>query len=54
MSDNLRRYCAIQHALRQQRPTEPKGNVARIFLDVKPAKHSEEVLAALGDLSKKH
>ena len=29
MSDNLRRYCAIQTALRQLRPTEPKGNTAR-------------------------
>ena len=29
MSDNLRRYFAIQKALRQLRPTQPKGNVAR-------------------------
>lgn len=29
MSDNLRRYFAIQMALKQLRPTEPKGNVAR-------------------------
>lgn len=29
MRDNLRRYCAIQNALKQLRPTEPKGNVAR-------------------------
>src|SRR5436190_3759593 len=29
MSDNLRRYCAIQTALRQLRPTEPKGHTAR-------------------------
>jgi thioredoxin-dependent peroxiredoxin len=32
---------------------DPKGKVARVFLDVKPAKHSEEVLAALGELGKK-
>jgi hypothetical protein len=29
MSDNLTRYFAIQKALKQLRPTEPKGNVAR-------------------------
>lgn len=29
MSDNLRRYCAIQTALKQLRPTQPKGHVAR-------------------------
>ena len=29
MSDNLRRYFAIQKALKQRRPTQPKGNVAR-------------------------
>lgn len=29
MTDNLRRYCAIQKALKSLRPTEPKGNVAR-------------------------
>jgi hypothetical protein len=29
MSDNLRRYFAIQAALKSLRPTEPKGNVAR-------------------------
>src|SRR5437868_14642756 len=29
MSDNLRRYFAIQKALKSLRPTEPKGNVAR-------------------------
>jgi peroxiredoxin Q/BCP len=31
---------------------DPQGKVARIFLDVKPANHSEEVLAALADLRK--
>ena len=29
MSDNLRRYFAIQKALKSLRPTEPKGNLAR-------------------------
>ena len=29
MTDNLRRYCAIQKALKSLRSTEPKGNVAR-------------------------
>jgi peroxiredoxin Q/BCP len=31
---------------------DPDGRVARVFLDVKPAGHSEEVLAALGSLQK--
>jgi peroxiredoxin Q/BCP len=31
---------------------DPEGKVARIFLDVKPAAHSEEVLAALDQLRK--
>ena len=29
MSDNLKRYCAIQSALKQWYPTEPTGNLAR-------------------------
>ena len=29
MSDNLKRYCAIQRALKQLYPTEPTGNLAR-------------------------
>ena len=29
MTDNLRRYFAIQKALKSLRPTEPKGNIAR-------------------------
>ncbi len=32
---------------------DPKGNVARVFVDVMPPKHSEEVLAALMVLRKK-
>jgi peroxiredoxin Q/BCP len=32
---------------------DPQGNIARIILDVKPAKHSEEVLAALNGMQKK-
>jgi peroxiredoxin Q/BCP len=32
---------------------DPKGNVAQVFLKVKPPAHSEEVLAALGELQKK-
>lgn len=31
---------------------DPKGNVAKTFLGVKPAEHSEEVLAALSTLQK--
>ena len=32
---------------------DPKGNVAKVFLKVKPMPHSEEVLAALAELQKK-
>jgi thioredoxin-dependent peroxiredoxin len=31
---------------------DPKGNVAKVFLKVKPVPHSEEVLAALAELQK--
>ena len=31
---------------------DPKGKLAKTFLQVKPAKHSEEVLAALAELEK--
>lgn len=32
---------------------DPKGNVAKVFIGVKPPQHSEEVLAALAELQKK-
>ena len=32
---------------------DPKGNIAQVFLKVKPMPHSEEVLAALAELQKK-
>lgn len=32
---------------------DPKGNIARVFPSVKPAGHSEEVLAALDELQKR-
>ncbi len=32
---------------------DPKGNVAKVFMGVKPMPHSDEVLAALADLQKK-
>ena len=32
---------------------DPKGNIAKVFLKVKPPTHSEEVLAALSELQKK-
>lgn len=31
---------------------DPKGNIAKVFMKVNPAKHSEEVLTALAELSK--
>lgn len=32
---------------------DPKGKIARVFTGVKPSGHSDEVLAALGELQKK-
>jgi peroxiredoxin Q/BCP len=32
---------------------DPKGNIAKVFLKVKPMPHSEEVLAALAELQEK-
>ena len=32
---------------------DPKGNIAKVFLKVKPMPHSEEVLASLAELQKK-
>ena len=32
---------------------DPKGNIAQVFLKVKPPAHSDEVLAALAELQKK-
>jgi peroxiredoxin Q/BCP len=32
---------------------DPKGNIAKVFMGVKPPAHSEEVLAALAELQKK-
>ncbi|HSS19647.1 MAG TPA: peroxiredoxin [Pyrinomonadaceae bacterium] len=32
---------------------DPKGNIAKVFVKVSPAAHSEEVLAALAELQKK-
>ena len=32
---------------------DPKGKIAKVFTGVQPAKHSEEVLAALAELQKK-
>jgi thioredoxin-dependent peroxiredoxin len=32
---------------------DPNGNVARVFMKVKPMEHSDEVLAALAELQKK-
>ena len=32
---------------------DPKGNIAKVFVKVSPAGHSDEVLAALAELKKK-
>jgi peroxiredoxin Q/BCP len=50
---SLKSYLGKKLSARNTFLIDPEGKVARVYLDVKPAKHSEEVLAALGTLSKK-
>jgi thioredoxin-dependent peroxiredoxin len=42
-----------QYATRNTFLIDPKGKIARVFPDVKPQQHSDEVLAALDELEKK-
>lgn len=49
---SLKSWVGIKLSARNTFIIDPKGNVAKIFVGVKPAKHSEEVLAALAELTK--
>ena len=49
---SLKSLVGIKLSARNTFIIDPKGNVAKIFIGVKPAKHSEEVLAALAELSR--
>jgi peroxiredoxin Q/BCP len=50
---SLMEYNGMKLSARNTFIIDPKGKVARVFLEVKPAGHSEEVLAALDELQKK-
>jgi peroxiredoxin Q/BCP len=50
---SLMDYNGMKLSARNTFIIDPKGKVARVFLKVKPAGHSEEVLAALAELQKK-
>ena len=45
-------YNGSKYSARNTFIIDPKGNVVKVFEKVKPAGHSEEVLAALADLQK--
>jgi thioredoxin-dependent peroxiredoxin len=49
---SLREYNGNKLSARNTFIIDPKGKVAKVFLAVSPAKHSEEVLAALAELQK--
>ena len=50
---SLRDYNGNKLSARNTFIIDPQGKLAKVFLAVKPAQHSEEVLAALAELQKK-
>lgn len=52
MYDSLKDYNGNKLSARNTFIIDPKGKVAKIYTGVKPAQHSEEVLAALAELQK--
>lgn len=52
MYDSLKDYNGTKMSARNTFIIDPKRKIAKIFLNVKPANHSEEVLAALEELKK--
>jgi peroxiredoxin Q/BCP len=50
---SLMEYNGMKLSARNTFIIDPKGKIARVFLKVKPAGHSAEVLAALAELQKK-
>ena len=51
--DSVMEYQGNKLSKRNTFIIDPKGNVAKVFIGVKPPAHSEEVLAALAELQKK-
>jgi len=47
-------YNGMKLSARNTFIVDPKGKIAKVFVGVKPAAHSEEVLAALADLQKSY
>lgn len=47
---SVREYNGAKVSARNTFLIDPQGKIARVFLDVKPAGHSDEVLAALAEL----
>ena len=52
MYESVKEYNGNKLSARNTFIIDPKGRLAKVFLAVKPATHSEEVLAALADLQK--
>lgn len=50
---SLRNLVAIKISARNTFLIDPDGKIARVWIGVDPGKHSDEVLAALGELGKK-
>lgn len=50
---SLADYNGTKYAARNTFIIDPKGKIAKVFTGVKPAGHSDEVLAALAELQKK-
>ncbi|MGH9769155.1 MAG: redoxin domain-containing protein [Blastocatellia bacterium] len=50
---SVRDYSGNKLSARNTFIIDPQGKVAKVFVGVKPAAHSEEVLAALAELKKK-
>jgi peroxiredoxin Q/BCP len=46
-------YNGATYSARNTFLIDPKGKIAKVFVKVSPAGHSEEVLAALAELQKK-
>jgi peroxiredoxin Q/BCP len=53
MYDSLKDYNGKKLSARNTFIIDPKGKIAKVFLAVKPATHSEEVLSALTELQGK-
>jgi peroxiredoxin Q/BCP len=51
--DSVMSFAGTKLSSRNTYLIDPDGKIAKVFLKVKPAEHSEQVLAALASLQKK-